>query len=164
MGAGRGRVDLGTWVVKVFALHKQCAVSVTVESSVDAIVRVCNGSKRCRFKRAIEDLETLLRVGVRPSSYTPMRPVWVRFVSYRGVGIRGRHERNATSQDLLILAYPGRSRLPRSTIDLALRNMRTHIKSGVKIKPRGRLYIDFRTLPHSQSLLSCSSRHREHTL
>lgn len=37
MGAGRGSFDLGTRVVKVFALHKQCAVSVTVESPVDAI-------------------------------------------------------------------------------------------------------------------------------
>jgi hypothetical protein len=38
MDAGRGSFDLGTWAVKVFALHKQCAVSVTVELFVDAIV------------------------------------------------------------------------------------------------------------------------------
>lgn len=38
MGAGRGNFDLDTLVVKIFVLHKQCAVSARVESSVDAIV------------------------------------------------------------------------------------------------------------------------------
>lgn len=39
IGAGRGSFDFVTWAVKTFALHKQCEVSVTVESFIEAIGR-----------------------------------------------------------------------------------------------------------------------------
>jgi hypothetical protein len=91
---------------------------------------------RERFERALEYLRLFLKGGVRPSDNMPMRPDWVRFVSYRGVRNKGSHERNATSQDLPILAYPGHSRLPRWLTDLALSNIRTRTPGRLNMKGR----------------------------
>lgn len=91
----------------MFALHKQWEVSVADDSFGESIMEV-------EFERSDSKLEELLRYRVpfmkdrsRPSSLMRTHPDWVRFVSYRGVCNKGKHERNATSQDMPFLAYPG---------------------------------------------------------